>query len=456
MLDVLRRSWLYITRKKKKSIIMLFILFAISTAILSCISIKKATQISKENATKGLESFFNLEPNIGYTQKYGFSRKVLEEVLKVKDIKKYNASLSAAGDIEGLKKIKPTKEMPYEREGLEKVFQVTGNEYTQSDLKFINNMLKLVDGRHIKPGDKNKVLVHKALAELNNLKVGDKLTLNRASGIVDYYAIPGKGIDQITFEIIGIFDNGTEELEREGDSLELIENYLFCDNSSIEEFYGYTDNDDKFSSATFYADKNTNIDSVISKVKQLPLSWNDLRISKSGDIFLALSKSFETMDKIVSMILIGSIIIGGAVLSLVLTFWIQGRIHETGILLSIGVSKFKIIGQYIAELLIISVLAFSLSYFSGKLISQNIGESLMQKAANETVQDIKNGVGMPLGNDPESKMFTHTSKDIDVRITPKDMIYVWAVGSGIIIASVVISSASIIRLRPKQILSKMS
>lgn len=177
--------------------------------------------------------------------------------------------------------------------------------------------------------------------------------------------------------------------KREGNYLDLIENYLLTDNNSIQEFYVYTDNDDVFYTTSFYADKNTNIDSVISKVKQLPINLNGARIDKSGDIFLALSKSFETMDKIVNMMLIGSAVIGVVILSLILTFWIQGRIHETGILLSIGVSKFKIIAQYISELLIISALALSLSYLSGQLIAQNVGDSLSQKAANETVQSIK-------------------------------------------------------------------
>ena len=129
-MDVLKRAWLYITRKKKKSIIMLFILFTVSTAILSCISIKKATQISKNNATKGLANFFDLETNIGYTQKRGLSRKVIEDILKIKDIKKYNASIAGGGDIEGIKKVKSNKTTPYNYEGLEKTFQLTGNEYT--------------------------------------------------------------------------------------------------------------------------------------------------------------------------------------------------------------------------------------------------------------------------------------------------------------------------------------
>lgn len=453
-MDVLKRSWLYITRKKKKSVIMLFILFVIATAVLSCISIKRATQISKENSIKGLANFFNLEANVYDISENVFSRKLLEEVLKVKDIKTYNTSLPATGKIDGIKKVTPIKKPQYSEVGLENIVQLDGNENTESDLKFVNKMLKLVEGRHINTGDKNKVLVHKSLAELNNLKIGDNLTINKVSE--DNYGIPGKGKNQMTLEIVGIFDHGEQELDREGSSLEIIENNLLCDNRAIEEFYEFTDSDARFYSGSFYSDKNTNIDSVISKVKQLPLSWDKLRISKGGDVFPALSKSFETMDKIVNMILIGSIVVGAVILSLILTFWIQGRIYETGVLLSIGVSKFKIIAQYIVELLIISVLAFSLSYFSGQLISQNIGDSLLKKSVNETVQDIKYGSGFALGNDPQSKMITHTSNDIDVKITPNDMVYVWAIGAGIIIVSVAISSASIIRLNPKEILSKMS
>ena len=108
---------------------------------------------------------------------------------------------------------------------------------------------------------------------------------------------------------------------------------------------------------------NKNVDDVISDVNKIQENWSLYNISKSDDTFLALSKSFDSLEKIVNMLLIGSIIVGIIVLSLVLAFWIQGRIHETGILLSIGVGKFKIISQYIIELLLISVLAFGTSYF---------------------------------------------------------------------------------------------
>ncbi len=43
------------------------------------------------------------------------------------------------------------------------------------------------------------------------------------------------------------------------------------------------------------------------------------------------------------------------VLSLILILWLRERIYEIGILLSIGVSKFKIVTQFIMELIFISL-----------------------------------------------------------------------------------------------------
>ena len=46
----------------------------------------------------------------------------------------------------------------------EKLFSVEAHKSSEYDTKFISKSLKLVDGRHIVPTDKGKVLIHKALA----------------------------------------------------------------------------------------------------------------------------------------------------------------------------------------------------------------------------------------------------------------------------------------------------
>lgn len=124
--------------------------------------------------------------------------------------------------------------------------------------------------------------------------------------------------------------------------------------------------------------------------------------------------------------------------------------------MSIGLSKINIITQYILELLIIAFFAFGLSLFSGKMVAQNIGDQLVAQAKESGVQSIYQNSGGPIGADPETSTLTATIDELDVSVSMSEMGLVWLSGTGIIVCAVVIASSSIIRLKPKEILSKMS
>ena len=452
-MNVFKRSVLYITRKKMKSIIMLFILFGIATAVLSGISIKKAANIARQDSNKDMANTFELQTNLGSNLSGTIPESLINKLSKVDGVKNYDAAIQGAGlDLENVNYIKPEKNVVQYNDDYkyEKLFSVEAHKSSEYDTKFISKSLKLVDGRHIVPTDKGKVLIHKALAEANNLKVGDTIKAKKSAGDFNASTLSKNDYD---LEIVGIFESSNTE--RVGHKLEMPENLLITDVDTVKTLYGYSDGEVKYTNATF--NTSTDVDKVTAKFKEISAEWNKYTIVKSEDTFLALSKSFDSLDKIINMILIGAIIAGAIILSLVLAFWIQGRIHETGILLSIGVSKFNIISQYIIELLLISVLAFGGSYFSSKVISQNIGNTIVSQASKQAVQDVKSGFGgFSLGNDVNSSLATRTVDEIDVKIQAKEVVYVYIIGTGIIIISVVLSSASIIRLKPKEILSKMS
>ena len=452
-MNVFKRSVLYITRKKMKSIIMLFILFGIATAVLSGISIKKAANIARQDSNKDMANTFELQANFTGNFEGTIPENLIDKVSKVEGVKNYDAAIQGAGlDLENVNYIKPEKNVVQYNDDYkyEKLFSVEAHKSSEYDTKFISKSLKLVDGRHIVPTDKGKVLIHKALAEANNLKVGDTIKAKKSAGDFNASTLSKNDYD---LEIVGIFESSNTE--RVGHKLEMPENLLITDVDTVKTLYGYSDGEVKYTNATF--NTSTDVDKVTAKFKEISAEWNKYTIVKSEDTFLALSKSFDSLDKIINMILIGAIIAGAIILSLVLAFWIQGRIHETGILLSIGVSKFNIISQYIIELLLISVLAFGGSYFSSKVISQNIGNTIVSQASKQAVQDVKSGFGgFSLGNDVNSSLATRTVDEIDVKIQAKEVVYVYIIGTGIIIISVVLSSASIIRLKPKEILSKMS
>ena len=447
-----KRAVLYITRKKKKSILMFFILFCIATAVLSGISIKKATSIARQNSSKETANTFEIQNNLATNFTGTMPESLVNKVSKVNGIKNYDASVQGIGLVfKQLQNVEPKNNtVQYTDKQYKYLFPVEAHKFTEYDTKFMSKSFRLVEGRHLVEGDKNKVLVHKALAEKNNLKVGDRIIGTKDS--LDYNASKDAP-SEYDLEIVGIFES--QNTDRMGSKLEIPENLILSDMNTLNALYGYSKGNSQYTSAVFNTNKN--VDDVISDVNKIQENWSLYNISKSDDTFLALSKSFDSLEKIVNMLLIGSIIVGIIVLSLVLAFWIQGRIHETGILLSIGVGKFKIISQYIIELLLISVLAFGTSYFSSKMISQNIGDAMVSQASKQAVQEVQQGFGgMSLGYDANTSLATQTVDGIDVDVSLKEVLYVYAIGATIIISSVMISSSSIIRLKPKEILSKMS
>ena len=432
-----KRAVLYITRKKKKSILMFFILFCIATAVLSGISIKKATSIARQNSSKETANTFEIQNNLATNFTGTMPESLVNKVSKVNGIKNYDASVQGIGLVfKQLQNVEPKNNtVQYTDKQYKNLFPVEAHKFTEYDTKFMSKSFRLVEGRHLVEGDKNKVLVHKALAEKNNLKVGDRIIGTKDS--LDYNASKDAP-SEYDLEIVGIFES--QNTDRMGSKLEIPENLILSDMNTLNALYGYSKGNSQYTSAVFNTNKN--VDDVISDVNKIQENWSLYNISKSDDTFLALSKSFDSLEKIVNMLLIGSIIVGIIVLSLVLAFWIQGRIHETGILLSIGVGKFKIISQYIIELLLISVLAFGTSYFSSKMISQNIGDAMVSQASKQAVQEVQQGFGgMSLGYDANTSLATQTVDGIDVDVSLKEVLYVYAIGATIIIRSVMISSS---------------
>lgn len=146
------------------------------------------------------------------------------------------------------------------------------------------------------------------------------------------------------------------------------------------------------------------------------------------------------------------------ILTLILSLWIKGRIYETGVLLSLGISKTDIMLQYICELMIIAILAFGLSFLSGKAISQSLGDRMMaqiqqQQENSQTSNSISiSGNSIRAGLNNEVDEIT----ELDVSVDVQELLVVYITGTAMIILSVLLSSAAVLRLKPKEILSKMS
>jgi len=133
-----------------------------------------------------------------------------------------------------------------------------------------------------------------------------------------------------------------------------------------------------------------------------------------------------------------AIMAGGViVLSLILMLWLRERVYEIGILLSIGFSKAQIVGQFLLELLLISLPATVASLLFGSLLLNQIVSGFA--SADET-GTLANNL---LSNDGNVNWLLTFIQSYGVLIS-------------IIVISVVLSSAMILIKKPKKILSQIS
>ena len=114
-----------------------------------------------------------------------------------------------------------------------------------------------------------------------------------------------------------------------------------------------------------------------------------------------------------------------------MTLWIRGRKKEIGIYLSIGKSKASIVGQFFVETASVAVVAFATSVFFGGLIASKTSEFLVSRVTTGTAT-------------------------LNVEISVAYLLPVYLIGIAIIAVAVIAASWTVFRLKPRDILSKMS
>ena len=150
------------------------------------------------------------------------------------------------------------------------------------------------------------------------------------------------------------------------------------------------------------------------------------------------------------------------ILTLILSMWIKQRRHETGILLAVGITKGRIVFQYIVEIFMIAVLAFGLSYFTSSLVSQGISDLIFHRVAEsqevpeiEVPDDGSEYLDITGQYIPYDTSELETVESVQVNVRPSDLLYIYIFGAMLIVVSVSVASITVIQMKPRKILSQM-
>lgn len=486
------RAILYVTRKKTKSLLLFLILLVIATLALSGMSIRRAAKTAQLNVRQALGGTFTLQQNTSDPDKwvskdvgsYGSSSyyggaPLTEELAgyiqeHVKGISGCNATytnytvpVNEKGDI--LKLVETgdgesgMDSLMAEYGDFNSTVPTFASTNTAYDSYFHGGYLELAKGHHFTAKDQNVAIISEDLAAKNDLEVGDKITLRMSS-----FKGSAMGYDaektSVAVEIVGLFratSKSTAALSNWS-----MDNSVFTTMDVVRAARPDM-GDESYEKISFYVDDPGKIDNIVKEVQALPkLDPSDFVVNIDSSNADAVMEPLTNMDRLISVLIILTLAVGAVILYLVLSARIRERIHESGILLSLGLSKWNIMAQYLTEILLIAVLAFSLSVFTSGLAAQTVGSQLLDYTVSNSTQtelegheEQTSGDGMFIANtDDFAPQFEGSDvlTQIEVSISPASAAAMYGVGFAIICLAVLFAALPVLKMKPGEIASRMS
>ena len=457
---MLKNAFLYVTRKKLKSLVIFSVVLIMAALGMISLAIQDATSKAASEAFSGVTNSFSMEINRQVNQ--GTPRGGGN--VKGTDIKKISESpeieytvkrINSVADLVG-KDIIETPEtlrgMSAERaKNFKRTVMLTGVNDSARETKFVSGAYKLVSGEHLKNDDKNQILMHEDLAKKNNLKVGDKIKIK--SNLFD--ADNEKAANEtVEVKIKGLFagkNTGSVTAAQE-----LYENTLVTDVSTAAKVYGNDEDTAAYQDATFFVKGEKNLDQVMAAVKKLDVNWREYNLIKSASNYPALEQSISGMYGVANQMFFGSLIFAGIVVALVLLLWMNARKKEIAILLAIGLEKGQIFGQFVIELLMVSLPAFVGAYVLAGKFAKIMGNDILKNVTTGVAKQMaKQARATQLGGGAEMEGFTKTLSAIDVQMTTNAVMITVVFMLAIILVSLGIISYRNLKKNPKELLTEL-
>lgn len=462
------------------SLILMAVFLIVTNLVLAGFTIQNASKKAADSARKKLGAdvtldldFEKLSQKATETGKMPnppqLDTKETEQLAKSKYVKDYNYIANTFGISDGLKLVGATegKKEEGKEEGKDKMgiaavqsgsssvteidmnasFMIEGVRKTALQESFKNGKSKIIDGKPIteQMKDQNVALIEKRLAKLNNLKVGDKVKVQS-----------GDKKKTLEIQIIGIYETNEQAMGQQAPPIMDPANKLYMPHSTMKKL----EVDQGMSSiqVVYFLKDPQYIDAFKKEAKKSNIDFNNYKLDAHDSLYKQMIGPIENISSTSEMIIYIVSIAGSIILGLIIMLSIKGRRKEMGILLSIGEKKWKLMAQFVVEVVCVAILAFGLSITTGAKVSQYIGDHLLSNeiaTASEEKDNSQNGTVMMAGpggtlqnqkEDPIDK--------IDVSITGEDVGKMGGIGLAIAILATLLPALSILRLNPKQILLK--
>ena len=409
---MIKNAVAYVFRKRTRTMLIFLILTLILAVIYAGFSIMKTS----EKMTSAINSANDFGVKIRSLKSETFNAESFDSVGKELGVEKIFQYEGVAELING--KVVAGEQMVMREDlpgYLENAVMLQAISNVEKDPLFRSEVFKLIEGKNIARGETGKVLVHEVLAKKNRWKVGDKVSLK----------VLGEEKELELF-IQGIF-TGKKQEKYTGMSSDFSENMMFTDYTTMAQIFGKKKLVTSLKILVADSEKLVSLKTELNK--------EDYEMIEEENQFSGMVESLDVVKQMISLMIMAVIGAGIIVLSLVLILWVRERMYEIGILLAIGRSKIKIVGQFILELILVSLPAVILAAVLGRIFVGWILGAVLQKESLDNL---------------DLSSFTTSGGGMDIFAMSYGLLIL------IMVLAVIAASWMILTKKPKDILAKIS
>ena len=427
-MDWKKRAGAYLVRKKIRTGILFFIMMLITAAVLAVLSMQESTGKVQTKLLELSNSGFQIESLL---QDGNIEQKKLSQVEQVEGVKETQYEFDGIGQLEDAKAVEREQAVQLDQGNMGELVGYHGVTSSNQELNFASGALNLKEGRALTKDDSGKVLVHEELAKENNWTVGSKIKLkNFQNGDATANS------KEVTVEIVGIF-NGKLSEQSTGLTSDLTENRIYMDYKTSQSLIGKDESNAIVHRAIFTVKDPSKLEEVISRVKELPLKWDSMQLSKNEQVFEQVASPIQNFKSLMTLLTSSVFVLAVIVLFLILLFTLRERIHEFGILMSVGISRKEIIAQILLELYTVAATSSIFALMLGSFVAKQFYTGLL--SSDEIPIQVKSLFESSL---PEFSL-------MQVLLTIGVVLIIIAL-------AVLFSTAVILMKKPKKILSQMN
>ena len=298
---------------------------------------------------------------------------------------------------------------------------VTGTNNPDSTLATTGSDVEITSGEVFTTNSNDNVaVIGKALAEKNELEVGDTFTAYDTD-----------------IKVVGIYDAGND----------FSNNQVIMPLTAIQTL---SDQEDQLTSIVLDVDSIDNITSVSEAASEVMSDNGDVTDSQSQ--VEAAVEPLENIQTISMYSLIGAVLAGAVIILLTMIMIVRERRREIGVLKAIGGSNLVVMGQFIVESVTLTLMGTIVGLAIGVAAASPITDTLVSSSTSQTQQMGPGSMGRPGGFGGAGQALGQSVQNIQTNVGIEVLAYGVAIALIIAILGSALASIFISKVRPAEVM----